>query len=90
MKDLIEKRVFYVLLFIIIFCITFCYSMFLTPSISDEIWSYSFCYNIASGLIPYRDFNMVITPLFSLLGSIFVKIFGNYLFSIHIFAAIWV
>lgn len=85
-----NKKLFNIIFFITIFIITFSYSMFLTPSISDEIWSYSFCHNISSGLIPYRDFNMIITPLFSLIGSLFIQIFGHYIFSVHIFGALWV
>ena len=49
-----------------------------------ELWRY----NINAGLIPYRDFNMVVTPLYSFIGAIFLKIFGNYLFSLHILDAI--
>lgn len=85
-----KSKFFYIFFFILIFLITFCYSMFFTESISDEIWNYGFSYNISSGLIPYRDFNMIVTPLFSIFGSVFIKIFGNYLFSIHIFGAIFI
>ena len=90
MRKFRDSKLFYILLFLLFCVVTFCYSMFLSNSISDEIWSFSFSYNIASGLIPYRDFNMIVTPLFSILGSFFVNIFGNYIFSVHIFAAIWV
>ena len=43
----------------------------------DGIWGYGFSYNIANGLIPYKDFNMVIGPLYSLVFSIPLHI-GNY------------
>ena len=46
----------------------------------DGIWGYGFCYNIASGLIPYKDFNMVIGPLYGLIFSIPMKLFGNYFY----------
>ena len=29
----------------------------------DEIWNFNFARNIANGLIPYKDFNMLQTPL---------------------------
>ena len=29
----------------------------------DEIWNFNFARNIANGLIPYNDFNMLQTPL---------------------------
>lgn len=45
----------------------------------DLIWSYGFSYNISQGLIPYIDFNMIISPLYSLLFSLPMLIFGNYL-----------
>lgn len=31
----------------------------------DEIWNFNFARNIANGLIPYNDFNMLQTPLLS-------------------------
>lgn len=45
----------------------------------DGIWGYGFSYNIASGLVPYKDFNMIIGPLYSLVFSLPIKLFGNYL-----------
>ena len=45
---------------------------------TDEMWSYGFSYNIASGLIPYKDFNMVQSPLYSLIFSIPLRFFGNH------------
>ena len=45
---------------------------------TDEIWSYGFSYNISSGLIPYKDFNMVQSPLYSLIFSIPLRFFGNH------------
>lgn len=80
----------YILLFGVIFVITICYSLFFVNSTSDEIWSYGFCSNVALGLVPYRDFNMIITPLFALVGSLFIKIFGEYLLVIHIFGALYI
>lgn len=44
----------------------------------DGIWGYGFSYNIASGLIPYRDFNMVVGPFYSLFFALFIQLFGNY------------
>ncbi len=85
-----KNKFFYVFLFILISATTFCFSMFLFSSTSDEIWNFSFAHNIYFGLIPYRDFNMIVTPLFPLIGSLFLKIFGDYLFSIHIFGAIYI
>lgn len=43
----------------------------------DEIWNYNFAKNIAEGKIPYKDFNMVITPLVSILSAFALSIFAN-------------
>ena len=46
----------------------------------DEIWSFGFSYNISQGLIPYKDFNMVIFPFYPILNGIIMSLFGtNYL-----------
>ena len=72
--------------FCCVFC--FCYSNFLFVVDNDEIWNYGFSYNISQGMVIYRDFNALQTPLYFFIGSFFVKIFGNYLFSLHILDAI--
>ena len=43
----------------------------------DETWNYGFAHSIYKGLIPYKDFNMVITPFFSFLMSLPFNIFGS-------------
>lgn len=50
----------------------------------DDIWNYGFSYNIAKGAIPYKDFNMVVMPLYSLLMSVPLILFGNKLIIFHI------
>ena len=50
----------------------------------DEIWNYGFSYNIYKGLIPYKDFNMVLTPFYPMFMSLFLHIFGKGILSIHI------
>lgn len=75
----------YIYLFVIIFFFLFCYSYFISAVYGDEIWNYGFAYNIASGLVPYKDFNLVVTPLYAFLSSFFIKIFGHHLYSLHIF-----
>jgi hypothetical protein len=78
----------YFSIFIISFIITFIYGFFFYAISCDEIWNYGFAYNINIGLIMYRDFNMVITPLYPLLASLFINLFGNYLYSMYIFNSI--
>lgn len=43
----------------------------------DEIWVYNAARCVANGLVPYRDFNMITTPLFAIICSVFLKIFGD-------------
>ena len=43
----------------------------------DEIWIYNFGRCILEGLLPYRDFNIIITPLFPYICALFLKLFGN-------------
>ena len=44
---------------------------------NDVIWNYGFSYNVANGLKMYKDFNMVITPLYPTIFGSILKIFGN-------------
>ena len=73
MKKLFKDNIKYLyafLIYLIIFLIVRSFIM-------DCIYSYSFSYNIASGLIPYKDFNMVVTPLYSFIMSLFLLISKN-------------
>ena len=54
----------------------------------DEIWNFNFAKNISDGLIPYKDFNMVNTPLLAIIcGGIF-RIFGSQLIVMRTMAVI--
>jgi len=50
----------------------------------DEIWNYGFMHSIYSGLVPYKDFNMVITPFFPMLFSLPFFIYGSNLLVVNI------
>lgn len=54
----------------------------------DEIWNYNFAHEIIRGLIPYKDINMVITPLFPYLIAGLLKIFGDELIVFRIIEAL--
>jgi len=54
----------------------------------DEVWNYGFAYNISSGLIPYKDFNLVITPLYPFICSMFMTLFGKNIIVYYVFNAI--
>lgn len=49
----------------------------------DELWNYAFASNIANGLLPYRDFNILQTPFSCLVNSIAILIFGHHLLVIR-------
>ena len=80
-KDII----FNVLLFIVLFIISFVFSFIIAHVWCDQIWSFGFSYNISKGMMIYKDFNVVQMPLYFLIASIFIKIFGNYMISTCVF-----
>lgn len=65
-----------ILILIIIFIYT---GILITYSNADNdlIWNYGFSYNFANHLLMYKDYNMVITPLYPFLGGILMGILGN-------------
>lgn len=77
-----------IILFILIMVLIFLYTYFVLTLHFDEIWNYGFSYNIANGLVPYLDFNFVVTPLYPMLGAVFIKIFGHHLYGVHILNAL--
>lgn len=54
----------------------------------DELWNFNFANNVENGLVPYRDFNMVQTPLLPMVNAIFLAIFGNELIVMRILACL--
>lgn len=50
----------------------------------DELWNYNFARNIANGLLPYKDFNMVTTPLLSIICGAILKLTFNELIVMRI------
>ena len=44
---------------------------------NDLIWNYGFSYNFASGLLMYKDYNMVITSLYPFLCGSLMRLLGN-------------
>ena len=54
----------------------------------DELWNYNFARNVAKGLIPYKDFNMLQMPLLPLLCGFILKITVDQLFIMKLIAAI--
>ena len=82
------KKYKWPIIILLSFLFIFFYTLFFVPVNIDEIWEFGFGYNIATGLIPYRDFNMLATPLYAFIISIFIKFIGPYLLSVNIFNSI--
>ncbi|MDD3304472.1 MAG: hypothetical protein PHP54_06130 [Clostridia bacterium] len=75
------------LLFLVIFIVVS--SVIVTRNLNslDEIWNFNFARQMAKGLIPYSDFNMIQMPLLPMIASCFLKIFGEQLIVSRILAA---
>lgn len=52
----------------------------------DELWNYNFARNIANGLLPYKDFNMLTTPLLSMICGMILNLTFNELIVMRILA----
>lgn len=87
MINKLKKNKYQIIELIIIFIVTLLFNLICNQISGDEIWNYGFSYNIATGLIPYKDFNMVITPLFPMLGALIMLLFGKNLVIFHLFNA---
>ncbi len=77
-----------VLIIVLLFLSYLFITMIVNELQNDEIWSYGFAHNIYKGLIPYKDFNMVITPFFPFVMSLIFHIFGSSMLVFHIENAI--
>ena len=86
--NVIKNRKNEFLLFVIVLIVTFLYFCMFTWLCGDEFWNYGFSYNISKGMIIYRDFNCLQTPLYFFLGSIFINLFGEYLYSMYLLNAV--
>ncbi|MBQ8682004.1 MAG: hypothetical protein IJ509_03745 [Bacilli bacterium] len=80
----LSKRSKKIILGIILGVVTLLYSYYFRPIVDDELFNFGFAYNIMNGLVPYKDFNMIIPPLFSYILAGILKIFGAKLIVYHI------
>ena len=74
----IKKHDFFIYMASVFFLLVISY--FMTSLTRDEIWNYGFSYNMANGMIPYKDFNMVVGPFYNFLIAIFLSLFKNHIF----------
>lgn len=82
MKKYKEDIFCFLALGIIVLC------MHLTKNLNnlDEIWIFNMARNIANGLLPYKDFNMITTPGLPILCGAILKLFGTELVIMRILA----
>lgn len=85
---MLDKRYKSLILIIFLFLLFLLFNLTLLPTNLDEIWNYGFSHNLYSGLIPYKDFNMVITSFYPFIMSLGFHIFGSSMLVFHIEHAI--
>lgn len=83
-----KKKLLKILVFILMIIITVVYTYKVRVLVDDELFNYGFAKNIMDGLIPYKDFNMIIPPLFAYITALVLKIFGEKLLIYHILTAV--
>lgn len=84
-----KKQFLKIIIFIILVVIATVYPFYCTNLYSyDEVWNFGFAKSILDGLIPYKDFSLIVPPIFPYLTSIIIKIFGEKLFVYYAFIAI--
>ena len=79
------------LLFIIIIMVIFNIIWIRTSILEsmDEIWNFQNLYKIhQSNYIYEKDINIIITPLFFIIGEVFIKIFGANFFAFSIYSSV--
>lgn len=83
-----KERIFNLFLHILIFIAILSTILIIPLDDTDELWNYNFARNIANGLVPYRDFNIIVTPLLSFICGIILKMTCDQLIIMRILAAI--
>ena len=82
-----KQNIFNIMIYILMFIALLSIIIIKPINDLDEIWNYNFARNVANGLVPYRDFNMLQMPLLPIICSIFLKFITNKLVIIRILAA---
>lgn len=71
----LNKNIKMIIPYVLIFFISCTYLLTQYENL-DEMWNYNFVKNYVMGELPYKDYNMLQTPLFILFPVILMKIFG--------------
>ena len=77
MLNFIKKNGRFILAFFVILSIYLFFGFSL--NYGDPLANYGFSYAITKGQVPYKDFNLISTPLFAFFSSIGLYFFNNYL-----------
>lgn len=77
-----KKNLFFYLVLFFLFLYNFAV---LKSFAGDNYFNYGFAYNIVNGLIPYRDFNMVLFPFVPFLNALILKMFGSKMIIYYLF-----
>lgn len=88
MRLLKRDRVIKVLFLFFLFFMFLFFNLIVMPINCDEVWNYGFSNNIYRGLIPYKDFNIILTPFYPFLMSIGFHLFDSNILVFHIEHAI--
>lgn len=85
-----KNKIFKIAILTILVALTVSYTYYFRPLVDDELYNYGFSYNIINSLIPYKDFNMIIPPLFNYLLASLLLIFGSKLIIYHIILSLMI
>lgn len=84
MKVKFNRRNKEIVIFIVIFILLTAVMIVRKVGNLDELWNFNFAKNVSEGRLPYRDFNIVQTPLLPIICGIILRIFGSELFIMRI------
>lgn len=70
--------------FIVVFFLILVFNLICNSINLDEVWNYGFSNNLYRGLVPYVDFNMVLTPIYPFIMSLPFYLFGSSMLVFHI------
>ena len=82
---IIKNKTFW--LFVAFFIIIWVFNYFSIINL-DVIWNYGFSKNFSDGLLMYKDYNMVITPLYPIVVGTLMKILGSNMIVFYLINAI--
>ena len=74
----------YIIIFLAFFGISLTKYLSQNEVSGDNLWLYNMSLKMLNGYMPYRDINMIVTPLMFQITEIFMKIFGSGIFTYYI------